>query len=95
MNNDYLSVFKKADGVIEYGDEKNLVLISNNNNDEVLLLNSTAIIIYQMLCSGIKTQEIVNEISKLFSDVCLEQIEEDTKRIVASLIEKGVIKTDE
>lgn len=85
-----------TENIIEYGDDKNLVLVSNLiDNNTVLVLNTTSIVIYQSIKDGNNINDIILELSTSFPDTPTEQIEEDVLEIINTLIEYRIIKTNE
>ena len=85
-----------SEGVIEYGDNETLVLISNKNEeDKALVLNSSSITIYNMLKNGNSVASIVDLFVNSYKDYEKEAIESDIDDIITILIEYGVLVPNE
>ncbi len=85
--------YKIKSGIIEYGDDTNLALVSNNRNDNnVLVLNTSAIEIYQLIRQGFTIEDIQESFQRKYFQIPFEQIKNDIDDVISSLRENEVIE---
>lgn len=83
-------------GVIEYGNDSNLVLVSNKTEDDrVLVLNSSSKDIYCMIKNGKSVIDIVTFLAEKYLDTLPSVIEEDVNCALQVLLENEVIVENE
>ncbi len=96
MSTDVATLFlKNPDVVLREEDPEEGALLFNPDTNQVKVINTTGLFIWQQCKTPRTLEEIIIELQKDFEDVPSDQIAEDVKEYIDSLLASGFIGTVE